>query len=33
LFATAPERLNRDLIEFIGASTVERQDAAFMLND
>jgi len=33
LFATAPERLNRDLIEFIGTSTVQRRDAAFMLND
>ena len=33
LFATAPERLNRDLIEFIGASIVQRQDAGFMLND
>jgi len=33
LFATAPERLNRDLIEFIGTSTVQRQDAGFMLSN
>jgi non-heme chloroperoxidase len=33
LFATAPERLNRDLIEFIGTSTVLRQDAGFMLSN